>query len=156
VQLILPFGGGVLLPLLPPEVMVFELGAKRLAGTFPGLVRYYNSEEPWSLQAIMWRPRQRRLLRASLRIFYPRAVSVVAVSRGAAADVERLACMKPGSVEVIYTDGIAGELPLATGPGLSGTAAVHASLHGGAVTTNDPQLADSVRTLGNYDPRSAT
>jgi hypothetical protein len=90
-QLILPFGSGVLLPLLPPGVMVFELGAKRLAGTFPGLVRYFNSEEPWSLQAIMWRPRQRRLLRASLRIFYPRAVSVVAVSRGAAADVERLA-----------------------------------------------------------------
>lgn len=40
-QLILPFGGGVLLPLLPPGVMVFELGAKRLAGTFPGLVRYF-------------------------------------------------------------------------------------------------------------------
>jgi glycosyltransferase involved in cell wall biosynthesis len=134
VQLILAFHGGVLLPLVPPEVRVFELGATRLAGTFPGLVRYLKAEKPWSLHAIMWpctvlavaakmaarsttrlllsehialskqypSPRQNRLLRASLKIFYPRAESLVTVSQGAASDVERLAGLKAGSVEVIY------------------------------------------------------
>lgn len=54
VDLILAHQGGVLLPLLPPQVRVIELRARRLAGALPGLVRYLRSERPWSLQAVMW------------------------------------------------------------------------------------------------------
>lgn len=134
VQLVLAFGGGVLLPLVPAEVRVVELHAKRLAGSFPGLVRYLKTEKPWSLQAIMWpctvlavaarmaaqssarlvlsdhtflsdhypAPRTQRLLRLSMRWFYPRADHRVAVSQGAAADVARLAGLPDRAVEVIY------------------------------------------------------
>lgn len=134
IDLILAFEGGVLLPLLPPEVRVIELRARRLIGSFPGLVRYLKAERPWSLQAIMWPctviaaaarmvarsstrlllsehstlsrqypgPRKRLALQATIRLFYPRADRVISVSKGAAADVERLAGMPPGSVEVVY------------------------------------------------------
>jgi glycosyltransferase involved in cell wall biosynthesis len=134
IHLILAFEGGVLLPLVPPEVRVIELRATRLAGSFGGLVRYLKAEKPWSLQAIMWpctviaaaarmvarsrtrlvlsehvalsrqypSRRQNVLLRASMRMFYPRADKVVGVSQGAASDVERLAGMPAGTVEVIY------------------------------------------------------
>jgi glycosyltransferase involved in cell wall biosynthesis len=134
VQLILAFGGGVLLRLVPPEVRVFELGAKRLAGTLPRLVRYLRAEKPWSLQAIMWpctvlavaarmaarsptrlvlsdhtflsdhypAPRTQRLLRLSMRLLYPRAEHRVAVSRGAASDVAKLAGLADRDVEVVY------------------------------------------------------
>ncbi|UUR08419.1 glycosyltransferase [Sphingomonas glaciei] len=134
VDLILAFHGGVLLPLLPPGVRIIELRAKRLAGAFPGLVRYLRAERPWSLQAIMWpctvlavaskmaartstklllsehialskqypSSLQQFILRATLSLFYPRAQSVVAVSQGAASDVEALAGMPTGAVEVIY------------------------------------------------------
>lgn len=54
VDLLLAFDRGVLLPLVPPGVRIIPLEAKRLAGTFPGLVRYLRTERPWSLQAIMW------------------------------------------------------------------------------------------------------
>ncbi|GAA4010238.1 glycosyltransferase [Sphingomonas humi] len=54
VDLILAFDGGVLLPLVPPEVRVIPLRARRLAGAMPGLIRYLRIEKPWSLQAIMW------------------------------------------------------------------------------------------------------
>jgi hypothetical protein len=40
VDLILAHEGGILLSLLPPEVRVFELRARRLAAAFPGLVRF--------------------------------------------------------------------------------------------------------------------
>ncbi len=45
---------------------------------------------------------QQLLLNASLRLFYPRAEHVVAVSKGAARDLERLAALPEGRVEVIY------------------------------------------------------
>lgn len=134
VDLILAFEGGVLLPLLPPEVRVIELRAKRLAGSFPGLVRYLKAEKPWSMQAIMWPctviavaarmtarsrtklvlsdhtylsqhypgVRQRIALRLSMSAFYNRAEHRVAVSKGAAADLAKLAGVPGHAVEVIY------------------------------------------------------
>ena len=134
VDLILAFDGGVLLPLVPPQVRVISLRANRLAGSLAGLVRYLKQEKPWTLHAIMWpctviaaaarmiarsstklllsehialskqypSRRQKLLLQASLRFSYPRAGHVVAVSKGAARDVETLAGMPLGSVKVIY------------------------------------------------------
>lgn len=134
VDLILAFGGGVLLPLVPPQVRVIELRASRLARSFPGLLRYLKQAKPWSLHAIMWpctviavaarlaarsstklllsehialskqypSARQHLMLKASMQFSYPQAEHIVAVSNGAARDVERLASLEHGRVEVIY------------------------------------------------------
>ncbi|NJC06475.1 glycosyltransferase involved in cell wall biosynthesis [Sphingomonas kaistensis] len=134
VDLILAFGGGVLLPLVPPEVRIIELRAGRLGSSLVGLVRYLKAKKPWSLHAIMWpctvlavaakmvarsnaklllsdhtflsdhyaSPRTRRILRLSMKALYPRAEHRVAVSKGAAADVAKLAGLSDSEVEVIY------------------------------------------------------
>jgi glycosyltransferase involved in cell wall biosynthesis len=54
VHLVLAHEGGVLMPLVPREVRVIPLRAKRLFATLPGLVGYLRKEKPWSLHAVMW------------------------------------------------------------------------------------------------------
>lgn len=134
VDLVLAQEGGVLLPLLPPQVRVIELRAQRLAVAFPGLVRYLRREKPWSLQAVMWPctviavaarlaarsatrlilsehtmlsahypgVRHRWALQASMSATYRFAEYVIAVSRGAADDVARLAGLPAAAVEVVH------------------------------------------------------
>lgn len=54
VDLVLAFGGGVLLDLLPPKVRRIELKAQRLAASLWPLVRYLRSQKPDALHATMW------------------------------------------------------------------------------------------------------
>lgn len=54
VDLILSLGGGELLPLLPPEVRVIEIGASRMIGALVPLIRYLRRERPDALHATMW------------------------------------------------------------------------------------------------------
>ncbi|WP_338503898.1 glycosyltransferase [Sphingomonas kaistensis] len=134
VHLVLAFGGGVLLPLVPAGVKLVELRSSRLAVSGVGLMRYLKAERPWSLQAIMWPctviavaakflarsttklvlsdhtflsdhyagTRNRLALRLSMSLLYPRAEHRVAASKGAAADVAKLAGLPPHAVEAIY------------------------------------------------------
>lgn len=54
VDLVLAHGGGDLLALLPVEIRVISLGAKRLADSLLPLVRYLKTEKPDALHAVMW------------------------------------------------------------------------------------------------------
>lgn len=54
VDLILSLGGGELLPLVPPEVTVIDLGASRMMGALVPLVRYLRRERPDTVHATMW------------------------------------------------------------------------------------------------------
>lgn len=54
VDIVLGLVGGELLPLLPREARVLEMGASRLAGALIPLVRYLRRESPDALHATMW------------------------------------------------------------------------------------------------------
>lgn len=54
VDLVLSRGGGELLDLLPSEVRVIELRARRMAASLVPLIRYLRRERPNALHAIMW------------------------------------------------------------------------------------------------------
>lgn len=54
VDLIVMHGRGALMPLLPPEVRVFDLGVSRIRDTLLPLVRYLRAERPDALHAQMW------------------------------------------------------------------------------------------------------
>ena len=54
VDIVLAFGGGELLPLLPGKVRVIELGATRMAGALLPLARYLRRVAPDALHATMW------------------------------------------------------------------------------------------------------
>lgn len=54
VDLVLVNARGVLLPLVPPEVAIVDLGATRLTRAFFPLLRYLRLHRPHALHAMMW------------------------------------------------------------------------------------------------------
>jgi glycosyltransferase involved in cell wall biosynthesis len=132
VDLALAIRDGVFLDHIPPDVRVVDLGARRLAGGFPQLVRYLRRERPRVLISSMSHANMLALWAAKLagrstpvmvtvhntmsestgsdwgleqrllRTFYPWAHWIVAVSRGAADDLARTTGVPRDRVEVIY------------------------------------------------------
>ncbi len=74
--------------------------ARRLAGTATRLV--LSDHSTLSRQYGHYRGLKRLFLRASLRLFYPRADARVIVSNGSADDLARLSGMRRDSIEVIH------------------------------------------------------
>lgn len=121
VDLVLAGSDGALLDEVPPSVRVVELGARRVASSLPGLVRYLGTSRPdavlsalthTNIVAIVARAlaratpplvvceqshlstataqaqrRRDRVLPRVLRVLYPRAEAIVAVSNGVADDL---------------------------------------------------------------------
>lgn len=56
----------------------------------------------WSVARIAQRPRTRLMIKLTMRLMYGHADAIVAVSKGSASDLERMARMKPRSVTTIY------------------------------------------------------
>lgn len=54
VDLVLVQARGELMPLVPPEVRVIDLGASRMLGALRPLVRYFRRERPDAVQVSMW------------------------------------------------------------------------------------------------------
>lgn len=54
VDLVLMEAAGELMPLLPPQVRVIDLGARRIRSAVRPLIRYLRSERPAAVQASMW------------------------------------------------------------------------------------------------------
>ena len=54
VDLVLVNRRGVLLPLVPEDVNIVDLGARKLRQVIPPLVRYLRQYQPHALQAMMW------------------------------------------------------------------------------------------------------
>jgi glycosyltransferase involved in cell wall biosynthesis len=54
IDLLLMRAQGELLPLLPPEVRVIDLHAKRIRGAVPAIASYLRREKPDGLQVSMW------------------------------------------------------------------------------------------------------
>ena len=54
VQLVLMEARGELMPLLPPEVRVFDLHARRIRNVIFPLRRYFREEQPDAIQVSMW------------------------------------------------------------------------------------------------------
>ncbi len=135
VDLVLVRAEGELLGLLPPEVKVVDLGARRLVGALPPLIRYLRRRRPHAVQVRMWPltvigiiagvlarsktrvvvsdhvalseqyghlPRIFRLLRRTVRIFYPLADVRLLVSEGAADDLAQISGIRRDKFEVVY------------------------------------------------------
>lgn len=136
VDLVLLAAEGELLPLVPREVRVFELGSKRLRGALLPFFRYLRRRRPDAVQVSMWpltvigllahrlaRSPARilvsdhsalskhippsaglahRLLKASVRLFYPLADARILVSGNAAEDMARFSGLKRDQLDVIY------------------------------------------------------
>lgn len=56
----------------------------------------------WSASRLAQRRKTRLSIKTTMRALLPRTDAIVAVSKGAAADLERFAGLRPGSVKVIY------------------------------------------------------
>ena len=56
----------------------------------------------WSVARIAQQPLTRLIIRLTMRVLYGRADAIVAVSKGSASDLERMARMQPKSVSTIY------------------------------------------------------
>ena len=56
----------------------------------------------WSVARIAQQPLTRLIIRLTMRLLYGRADAIVAVSKGSASDLERMARMQPKSVSTIY------------------------------------------------------
>lgn len=62
----------------------------------------FSEHTTWSVAEIAQRRQTRMSIKASMRLLYRSADANVAVSKGAAADLERMAWLPPGSVVAIY------------------------------------------------------
>ena len=133
VDLLLVQRRGELLPAVPPNVRLVELGGGRILRSLVPLVRYLRRERPFAVHAFMWPltvvaltarrlarvstrvivsdhttlsqhasgPGERRLMRWTIRRFYPAADACVQVSNGAADDLAALGGIPRRSVEVV-------------------------------------------------------
>lgn len=62
----------------------------------------FSEHTTWSIAEIAQRRQTRLTIQATMRIVYRRADAIVAVSKGAARDLEQTAWLRPGSVVAIY------------------------------------------------------
>lgn len=136
VDLLLLQRAGELLPLVPGDVQVIDLGVSRIGAALYPLARYLRRARPDALHAMMWPltvvasaahalarssarltlsdhttvsqhnrglSRWSRLgLRASVRLFYPRAAGRIVCSHEAAADLARLSGLPSQLFEAVY------------------------------------------------------
>lgn len=132
VDLVLVRATGQLMALVPPEVRVIELKARRLLGALGPLIRYFRHEQPDAVQVSMWPLtivailarrlagsrarlvtsdhiafvhagwRDKMAIRMTAGPLYRLADARVVVSEGAARDLAALTGLRRGAIELVY------------------------------------------------------
>lgn len=136
VDLLLMRASGELLPLVPPQVNVTDLGAKRIRDVVHPVANYLADAKPAAMQVSMWPLTvsgivarmlsrsdtriivsdhaalsqqyadrgfwHRKMLKWSMRLFYPRADARVVVAAATAKDLSQLSGLPEGAFEVIH------------------------------------------------------